>query len=532
MKNSKFICTLCIITALFALFTFSSSAESANAGAPGSGDVNCDGKLTAADARLALRYSAKLEKLSEIQIAAADVDGKKGVTAADARMILRAAAGLSHINGDSIAKDYIIENGVLHIAVCPDNPPFAYKENGELKGFDIEYAEQLAKSIDLKAVFHEMSANEFRQSLDNRECDIAFGITAAESDGALKSSAYFSNTVYVLARDGSGINSWSDVTGNVGVIKNSYAYYYAAEKGIDESKIKTYEDCLSAQHALSNDAIQLVITSDRSAFYAISESVNVISLEQTETNYFLFAAENNAPLMNIINGAISRNSTNFLKDKYIEHIKEGEIRTDVSSVTMSPGGVGMFEVEIYAPYDYIYLDVSDKTKQDFVISVNQDSENYNKYTILFALKGNKSTQIELNMDTYSMKKSLSVPVYAVSNPYATYPMTDTATIDFGAYTRTAPYDMRKATANGITIMYFDYYANELLENGAGEDVIDRYIAKMEKRGFVYAGEAMIDYDMLGIDYFKESNGDEFMIGLQYTDDGYINSVRIFVLYYE
>ena len=88
------------------------------------------------------------------------------------------------------------------------------------------------------------------------------------------------------------------------------------------------------------------------------------------------------------------------------------------------------------------------------------------------------------------------------------------------------------TANGITIMYFDYYANELLENGAGEDVIDRYIAEMEKRGFVYAGEAMIDYDMLGIDYFKESNGDEFMIGLQYTDDGYINSVRIFVLYYE
>lgn len=57
-------------------------------------DVNCDAKITAADARLALRCSAKLEELSVISFYAADVNADEKVTAADARLILRKAAGL------------------------------------------------------------------------------------------------------------------------------------------------------------------------------------------------------------------------------------------------------------------------------------------------------------------------------------------------------------------------------------------------------------------------------------------------------
>ncbi len=58
------------------------------------GDVSGDGKITAADARLTLRASVKLENLDAKQIKAADVDGKAGLTAADARLILRASVGL------------------------------------------------------------------------------------------------------------------------------------------------------------------------------------------------------------------------------------------------------------------------------------------------------------------------------------------------------------------------------------------------------------------------------------------------------
>lgn len=58
------------------------------------GDVNGDGKVAAADAREALRASAKLEKLSDTEIKAADMNNDGKVTASDAREILREAAQL------------------------------------------------------------------------------------------------------------------------------------------------------------------------------------------------------------------------------------------------------------------------------------------------------------------------------------------------------------------------------------------------------------------------------------------------------
>lgn len=58
------------------------------------GDVNGDGLVKAGDARLALRYSARLEDFNETQIYAADYDNDGKVTPSDARLILRVSAGL------------------------------------------------------------------------------------------------------------------------------------------------------------------------------------------------------------------------------------------------------------------------------------------------------------------------------------------------------------------------------------------------------------------------------------------------------
>lgn len=58
------------------------------------GDVNKDGKITAADARLALRISAKLDTADEYRFVAADMDKNGKITAADARKILRISAKL------------------------------------------------------------------------------------------------------------------------------------------------------------------------------------------------------------------------------------------------------------------------------------------------------------------------------------------------------------------------------------------------------------------------------------------------------
>ena len=61
------------------------------------GDINADGRITAADARLLLRYTAKLESLDSETLKYSDANNDGKITAADARLILRVSAKLDTI---------------------------------------------------------------------------------------------------------------------------------------------------------------------------------------------------------------------------------------------------------------------------------------------------------------------------------------------------------------------------------------------------------------------------------------------------
>ncbi len=56
------------------------------------GDMNCDAKISAADARIALRIAAKLQDATEYDLFVGDFDGNGRITAAEARKILRVSA--------------------------------------------------------------------------------------------------------------------------------------------------------------------------------------------------------------------------------------------------------------------------------------------------------------------------------------------------------------------------------------------------------------------------------------------------------
>ena len=64
----------------------------------GWGDLNNDGSVTAADARLALRAAVGLETLPSSLVARADFAGTGTLTAADARILLRIAVGLETLS--------------------------------------------------------------------------------------------------------------------------------------------------------------------------------------------------------------------------------------------------------------------------------------------------------------------------------------------------------------------------------------------------------------------------------------------------
>ena len=70
------------------------------------GDVDFDGSLSSADARLALRAAVGLETLSAAAAKSADVDRDGIILSADARLLLRASVGLEDTSSwDNIGVD-------------------------------------------------------------------------------------------------------------------------------------------------------------------------------------------------------------------------------------------------------------------------------------------------------------------------------------------------------------------------------------------------------------------------------------------
>ena len=82
------------------------SSEEASSEAPKPvkmGDLDGDGRITAADARIALRISARLENPTKAQMEVGDLNKDGKITADEARAILRFAARLDAKLGDSLA---------------------------------------------------------------------------------------------------------------------------------------------------------------------------------------------------------------------------------------------------------------------------------------------------------------------------------------------------------------------------------------------------------------------------------------------
>ena len=108
MKKSKII-ALASAVSLTAAAVF--AATSMASAAPALGDVDCNGKVKASDARMILRHSAKLENLSDSVIPVADADGNGKVSATDARLVLRFASKLiSTMGGEDKYAEFIKSN--------------------------------------------------------------------------------------------------------------------------------------------------------------------------------------------------------------------------------------------------------------------------------------------------------------------------------------------------------------------------------------------------------------------------------------
>ncbi|MFJ4258573.1 MULTISPECIES: transporter substrate-binding domain-containing protein [Pseudomonas] len=83
--------------------------------------------------------------------------------------------------------DEVADRGELRIAVQADNSPYAFKQDDHLTGFDIEFGQDLARELDLRAEFVEAPAAEVLSGVESGKYDIALtpSTDAPKDDGPL-----------------------------------------------------------------------------------------------------------------------------------------------------------------------------------------------------------------------------------------------------------------------------------------------------------------------------------------------------------
>lgn len=96
--------------------------------------------------------------------------------------------------------DEINDRGELRIAVQADTPPYAFKQDEHLTGFDVELGQVLAKELDLRAEFIETPAEQILPEVESGKIDVTLSqLRAAQKvDAALDVSQPFGSDKLVI----------------------------------------------------------------------------------------------------------------------------------------------------------------------------------------------------------------------------------------------------------------------------------------------------------------------------------------------
>ncbi len=491
------------------------------------GDVNNSGDITAADARLTLRYSASLQSLDDEQIAAADVDKSGEVTASDARTILRVSAGLDSFTSAEELNALLIEPGVLNVAVCADNPPFCYMKNGQLTGVDVDVAQKYANNFGLELKLHNMTYDEIINSAKSEKYDIAITRTPyhhnLQQQGIkeqyytyIELNAYFyKDSTYMTAEQ-----LKNDTSKKIGVYKNSLADIIITNEVKNgeyaENRIVRYSKYANAFNDLANGKI----------YAFIDEKVDLFNDDaMTNGKYYLYerysvlSSSDKFDLLSKFTMSITSDTVQQIIDSYCSAvITENSINCKTSSVTLAPGGTALIEATFESIYrnDHLIIDQS-----EYDVHLN---EYQGKYYIIVSIPENATSGklvCRLNLAN-STTHTINVNVSKSSGAKYNFGTTSYCP-DFGAFAGVAPDEVVIDTENQA--IGYVYNAEKLYNAGLTESTdYEKYLELLEKQGFVADSYMTDDYSYYMLLYANESIEE----AVAYTEYYYFDGVYLYL----
>jgi cystine transport system substrate-binding protein len=176
------------------------------------------------------------------------------------------------------------ERGTLLVGLEGTYPPFSFQdENGKLTGFEVEFAEQLAQHLGLKASLKPTKWDGMLASLDSKRIDVVINQVTISADRKKKydfSTPYTVSGIQALARkDKAGsVNKPEDLASKkvgVGLGSNYEQWLRENVKGVD---IRTYDDDPTKYQDLRSGRLDAILVDRLAALDLVKKTGNTMAV--------------------------------------------------------------------------------------------------------------------------------------------------------------------------------------------------------------------------------------------------------------
>ena len=193
-------------------------------------------------------------------------------------MMMLVACTQAPVEGDLSLKT-IEDNGKMIVGFT-EYPPMGFKENGEITGFDIDIAKEVAERLGVEAEFVYIDWDAKVLELNGKNIDMIWNgltITADREKEILFSKPYFDNRIVIISLNGSGIDQIANLSEmKVGVELQSSGQ--AAVEGNDVfasiDELVKYTTITEAILDLKAGGIDAIVADEIFARYAVSKEAD------------------------------------------------------------------------------------------------------------------------------------------------------------------------------------------------------------------------------------------------------------------
>jgi ABC-type amino acid transport substrate-binding protein len=181
-----------------------------------------------------------------------------------------------------------VNGGQLTACVHMDNPPFAYQDNGDTRGLDVDLVRAITGRLGLSASFRDVPTDQLFSSLASGQCDLvasAFIVTEPAKKNFDVSDGYFDvyQALAVRPGDETKYKSMADLKDHkVGVVASSAGADFANKNGAGAS-ITTFPDADALFKALKASQVDAAVLDAPTVAYT-AKSGGGIALAQVLTS--------------------------------------------------------------------------------------------------------------------------------------------------------------------------------------------------------------------------------------------------------